>query len=366
MTRHAKTKRRGKGVSKPSKNTATVEQSAGCTLQQYADAKKVPVKFLQSLGLREISDGSSSATRVLRIPYVEDGKEIAVRLRIALSGKDRFRWRKGSKPILYTYASLITPGVAAVIVEGESDCHTLWHHGICAYGLPGATNWKEEYAALIGQHDEIYLLIEPDTGGETVLKWLARSQIRHKAKLLKLDGFKDPSAMHCDAPEQFKKLWQQALVKAVPYAEYEAAAKANTHNESWEHCKAIAQLPDILSDFATVLKSQGLVGQEREARLLFLIFVSRLFPRPISCKMHGPSSGGKSFLVESVAAFFPDTAYYWLTAMSDRALAYSEEPLKHRMLLIAEAAALQSGVIAESCVRGSIRRRTLDSSLEPY
>jgi DNA primase len=30
-----------------------------------------------------------------------------------------------------------------VLVEGESDCHTLWHHGYPAVGLPGAAGWKE-------------------------------------------------------------------------------------------------------------------------------------------------------------------------------------------------------------------------------
>ena len=31
-----------------------------------------------------------------------------------------------------------------VLVEGESDCHTLWHHGVEALGIPGASNFKEE------------------------------------------------------------------------------------------------------------------------------------------------------------------------------------------------------------------------------
>jgi hypothetical protein len=54
----------------------------------------------------------------------------------------------------------------------------------------------------------------------------------------------------------------------------------------------------------------------------------------------GPSSGGKSYLVESVLRFVPESAYYALTAMSDRALAYSEEPLSHRFLVLYEAAGM--------------------------
>jgi hypothetical protein len=33
-----------------------------------------------------------------------------------------------------------------VLVEGESDCHTLWGHEISALGLPSATRWREEWA----------------------------------------------------------------------------------------------------------------------------------------------------------------------------------------------------------------------------
>jgi hypothetical protein len=44
--------------------------------------------------------------------------------------------------------------------------------------------------------------------------------------------------------------------------------------------------------------------------------------------------------VESVLRFFPESAYYALIAMSDRALAYSEEPLSHRFLVLYEAAGM--------------------------
>ena len=83
-----------------------------------------------------------------------------------------------------------------------------------------------------------------------------------------------------------------------------------------------------------------MVGESRVAKLLFLIVVSRFLDRPVSAAVKGPSSGGKSYLVESVLRFFPESAYYALTAMSDRALAYSEEPLSHRFLVLYEAAGM--------------------------
>ena len=74
-----------------------------------------------------------------------------VRLRIAIdkepNGTDsRLLWRKGLKPCLYGLWRLDHACTAGYVVigEGESDCHTLWQHGIPAVGLPGAGNWREE------------------------------------------------------------------------------------------------------------------------------------------------------------------------------------------------------------------------------
>jgi|SRR6516162_6933628 hypothetical protein len=93
--------------------------------------------FLRSLGLTEIMYQGVSA---VRIPYfAADGTEAAVRFRITLDGRDRFRWRKRSKPCLYGIDRLPQAVKAGyvLLVEGESDCHTLWLHDLPALGLPG-------------------------------------------------------------------------------------------------------------------------------------------------------------------------------------------------------------------------------------
>ena len=47
-----------------------------------------------------------------------------------------------------------------------------------------------------------------------------------------------------------------------------------------------------------MLRGRGVVGEERNAKLLFLALVTRFLKRPVSVAVKGPSSGGKSFLVE--------------------------------------------------------------------
>lgn len=155
----------------PSRDTATVQ---GCTLEGYAEAKGLPVHFLQRLGLSNVRYARKPA---LRIPYrLPDGEEVAVRFRTALKkpvdGADgRFRWRKGDKPTLYGLERLqeIRKAGYVVLVEGESDAQTLWLHGVAALGIPGASNWRPQWSEHLQGIDKIYVVVEPDQGGETLL-----------------------------------------------------------------------------------------------------------------------------------------------------------------------------------------------------
>src|SRR6266498_1381929 len=100
--------------------------------------------------------------------------------------------------------------------------------------------------------------------------------------------------------------------------------------------------PNILNEFDLDLSRVGVVGERRAAKLLYLAVTSRLLDRPVSIAIKGPSAGGKSWVVERVLSFFPGAAFYELTAMSEHALAYSTEPLKHRHVIIYEAVGLES------------------------
>jgi hypothetical protein len=114
--------------------------------------------------------------------------------------------------------------------------------------------------------------------------------------------------------------------------------------------------PDILCSFAHELRQAELVGEDRNAKLLYLTLTTRLFSRPVSVAIKGPSSGGKSYTAEVVLRFFPSSAYWERTLMSDRALAYSDEDFRHRHLVIYEAAGMTSD-IASYLIRSLLRAR---------
>jgi putative DNA primase/helicase len=107
------------------------------TLVDLALEKKLPWKFLFSLGVMEHPSGG------LQIPYHLPDGSVATRHRIRteLVAKEGSHWSPGKGAIVpYGLERLEEARKAGylVLVEGESDCWTLWYQGFQALGLPGA------------------------------------------------------------------------------------------------------------------------------------------------------------------------------------------------------------------------------------
>jgi len=123
--------------------------------------------------------------------------------------------------------------------------------------------------------------------------------------------------------------------------------------------KEIAEKDRILDCFLKVLEANGVVGEGDVARICYLALTSRVLEQPVSVAVKGPSSGGKSYVTRQVLRFPPDIAYHALTAMSDKALAYMDEDLQHRFLVLFEAESLKSdmasylirSLLSEGCIR---------------
>jgi hypothetical protein len=183
------------------------EAPEGCTLSAYAVAKRLPPSTLRTFGLSEITYQNAPA---VRIPYRDRaGVDRSVRFRIELAKRrdgtdNRFRWKSDSRVQLYGLWRLEAErakqqeegqqDATITLDEGESDCHTLWFHGSPAVGIPGATNWDEQRdAPELDGFDTIYVVVEPDMGGEAVKNWLTSSRIRDRVRLITLgSGHKGP------------------------------------------------------------------------------------------------------------------------------------------------------------------------------
>ncbi len=203
---------------KTAESAADAAAPAGCSLAEYAAAKALPEDFLRTLGL---IDTTYARRPAIKTPYrATGGTEVAIRYRVALDGADKFRWAKGTKALLYGLDRLSAAKDAGfvVLVEGESDTQTLWFAGFPAVGLPGATTWNEDRdAPLLADLKAIFVVIEPDTGGAAVMRWLRRSSIAPRVRLVRLTGAKDTSELHIKDPDGFRAAFQRALDEAEPY-----------------------------------------------------------------------------------------------------------------------------------------------------
>lgn len=152
-----------------------------------------------------------------------------------------------------------------------------------------------------------------------------------------------PAALRLPDPMHFPEHWDDALVRAMPWSEY-AEKSALEAREAAKHTAAnLLACPDILEVMADQCHDLGVAGERRIVQLIYLVCTTRVFRQIVSLIVKGASSSGKSFLVKTVLRLFPQDAHFAISGMSDKALIYTQESLKRRILVIYEATGLKSG-----------------------
>ncbi len=116
-----------------------------------------------------------------------------------------------------------------MLVEGESDTQTLWFHGIPALGIPGAETWKDRWAEHLEGIERVYVVVEPDEGGQTLKEMLLVSHVRDRLHLVDLGEFEDASGLYLADRENFKERFTAALKAATPYAEVKRTERGPPH-----------------------------------------------------------------------------------------------------------------------------------------
>jgi hypothetical protein len=181
-------------------------------------------------------------------------------------------------------------------------------------------------------------------------------------------GTRDPSALYLADPDHFTARWQASLDAAVPWTEQAAHERETQRERAWAACAGLAQREDILAAFTWAITAEGVVGEGRTVKLIYLAVTSRLLDSVVSLVLKGPSAAGKSYTTERVLRYFPDSAYYALSAMSERSLAYSDEPVSHRMMVFYEAAGIRGDfatylmrtLLSEGCIRYDTVEKTAE------
>lgn len=309
-----------------------------------------------------------------------NGREVSVN-----GDKPKVRQPAGQKLAAWWPVGKVSASGVALVTEGESDALAaltalrsapiagLRDWPVCS--IPGVGYPVTRAVEDLSETRVVFLLLDADKGGQS---WAAKAgeALREAGKsVVPVELPEGADLADCLAAAEHPGEWiASALLDA------EAAAGADEQQPSagipadncatvqpepvdreaeWDLCASLACSEHILDRFTAQLGRIGLVGEDKPAALIYLGLTSRLLSQIVSVAVKGPSAGGKSFLVDAVLRHFPVSAYYALTGLSERALAYSEEPLAHRHLVIFEAAGLEGefasylmrSLLSEGCVR---------------
>lgn len=116
--------------------------------------------------------------------------------------------------------------------------------------------------------------------------------------------------------------------------------------ELWAKVEKLATDPNLMQHVVDYAQSAGVVGEEAGILGLYLTATSRLSAKKaLSLLRRGAPASGKNFAADIVLAMFPPEDLINLTGASPKALHYfggadNPEALKHKILYLAEAAAI--------------------------
>jgi len=294
----------------------------------------------------------------------------------------------GTRKVLYRLGAVqkaVGSGQPVFIVEGEKDADA----GANAMGLAtscnagGAGKWRTEYAQFLRGAD---VVVVPDNDTEKSnfagqrhamdvvqsLEGLARA-----VRVLELpgDGVKDLSdwiARGGNAEgfellvqaavdgQAWSETWRPRLKTgrsggAKPRAQAARGGgrqqdRGEREDGTWSHgCKASSQGPSIESAGSLVgctnlldasyaaMVALGLVGEQRNAKVLVLAVVSRVLSRPVNIFFMGESSSGKTWVVKVALQLLPEgECWHKYNGASAKAFVYTDADFKHRVLFLNE------------------------------
>jgi hypothetical protein len=107
------------------------------------------------------------------------------------------------------------------------------------------------------------------------------------------------------------------------------------NDDEKEEAKAFLQSKDLLQKTNDYIGKSGVIGEEQNRIIMYLVFTSRKMEKPLHIISFGSSGMGKSHLQESVASLFPEEDKLEITSLTGNAFYYFEsDELGHKLILI--------------------------------
>jgi len=129
---------------------------------------------------------------------------------------------------------------------------------------------------------------------------------------------------------------QQERIASVLSPAPRAAARGLSGAERAEALELL-ESPDLLGKIGAAFEACGLAGEETNRLAAYLACTSRKLEKPLAVIVQSASAAGKSMLMESALAMFPEEERVKYSAMTGQSLYYlGEQDLKHKILAIIE------------------------------
>ena len=121
--------------------------------------------------------------------------------------------------------------------------------------------------------------------------------------------------------------------------------EANTHQtnalkklltpEETEAAKEFLQQPNLIQRTTEYIGKSGVIGEELNRILMYIIFTSRKLSHPLHIVSLGSSGTGKTHLQEKISELIPDEDKLEITTLSENAFYYfGQRELSHKLILI--------------------------------
>ena len=111
----------------------------------------------------------------------------------------------------------------------------------------------------------------------------------------------------------------------------------------------VLRSPNLLRWIADGIEQLGVAGEHLLALTVYLTGTSRLLDHPLAVIVQGPSSSGKSYVIEKVARLFPEESVLMATDITPNALYYlSAGELEHRFVIAGERSRRQNDDTAQA------------------
>jgi hypothetical protein len=163
--------------------------------------------------------------------------------------------------------------------------------------------------------------------------------------------------------------WDRSMKARLAKAEADAQAKAtgaarpegtDPEAESWRRleetppdiraeAEALLRDPDLIDRISDDIELQGVAGEKELVATLYLVYTSRKLRKPLAARVRGPSSSGKSHLIDKAASLIPPESVIRATQMSPQSLFYMPKgSLRHKLIVAGERSRNEKDEAAEA------------------